>query len=101
MDGKLIISALILVVLAIMPLGSGYTCHHCDSRDDIRCLDPFLNEITWQPKTMDFILSCLKDSPDSDEFCLKYTYKDGSVKRSCGIGKIDYDYPCQTDNNGN
>merc|ERR1712212_372862 len=100
MDGKLLISALLLVILAIMPFVSGIQCHRCDSRDNITCMDPFLDEITWEPKTMEFLVECPGDY-DYEQFCLKYTYKDGSVKRSCGSGKIDFDYPCQADNNGN
>jgi len=79
MDAKLVISASLLIILAITPLGSGIQCHVCHSNEDARCKDSFYeDEVSWRPKTLEFLVEC------PDDFCLKYKHADQTVNRACG-----------------
>merc|ERR1712168_1043411 len=90
MDSKLVISASLLVILAILPTGSGIQCHVCNSYEDAKCGDPFFFEGNKdQPKTREFIQTC-PTGDGRDYFCRKIYQNvrgDERVIRSCGWEK--------------
>jgi len=86
MDSKLLIPACLLVILAILPTGSGIECHQCSSHKDINCGDPFFHDDKpGVPKTKEYLAACPDDG--KDYFCRKiYQNVRGEerVIRSCG-----------------
>lgn len=86
MDPKLLVSASLLVLLAVLPTGSGIKCHQCSSHINAQCADPFFHEENpGVPKTSEFLKDCPKDG--KDYYCRKiYQNVRGQerVIRSCG-----------------
>jgi len=87
MDSKLLFSGCLLVLLALVPAGSGIQCHQCSSHEDINCGDPFFYEDKPDvPKTNEY----LKDCPQDDEreyYCRKIYQNVRGVERvirGCG-----------------
>jgi len=90
MDSKLILSAGLLVILAVIPTGSGLKCHQCSSHTDVNCEDPFFHEDNpTVPKTNQYLKECPVE--DGKEFFCRKIYQNvrgvERVIRSCGWEK--------------
>jgi len=85
MDSKLLLPASLLVLLAVLPTGSGIQCHQCNSHTNSMCADPFFHEDNpGVPKTTEFLKSC---PTDREYYCRKiYQNVRGKerVIRGCG-----------------
>lgn len=87
MDSKLLFSACLLVILAVIPAGSGLKCHVCSSFEDKNCEDPFYyDDKPDQWRTSEYLKECPTD--DGNEYYCRKIYQNvrgvERVIRSCG-----------------
>jgi len=90
MDSKLFLpAASMLILLALVPAGTGLKCHQCSSYTDAECADPFYYpDKPNVPKTTKFLQECPNDG--KEYFCRKIYQSvrgDERVIRSCGWEK--------------
>jgi len=86
MDSKLLFSGCLLVLLALVPAGSGIQCHQCSSHEHVKCGDPFYSPDTPKvPITTEYLKDCPNDG--KEYYCRKIYQNVRGVERvirGCG-----------------